>query len=160
MTNSQPRLFWTVAGGVLALAISQGIGRFAYTPLLPAMQVAGGFGPDVAGYLAAANYAGYLIGAFLIALLPPGWTIPTLRLSLVGSIATTAAMALTTDVWVWAVLRFVAGVVSAGVLVLASNIVFRRLSHERREGLKGLPFAGVGAGIAWTMATRNVPLTI
>ncbi|HEX9466426.1 MAG TPA: YbfB/YjiJ family MFS transporter [Alphaproteobacteria bacterium] len=137
-----------MAGGVVALAISQGIGRFAYTPLLPAMQAAGGFGADVAGYLASANYAGYLVGAFLVALLPQRWTLLVLRLCLIASVATTAAMAATTLIWAWAVLRAAAGLVSAGVLILASDIVFRRLSRERREALKGLPFGGVGAGIA------------
>jgi predicted MFS family arabinose efflux permease len=145
----QPRLFLTVAGGVLALAISQGIGRFAYTPLLPAMQSAAGFGPDVAGYLAAANYAGYLVGAFLVALLPPRWSRTlVLRVSLIVSIVTTAAMALTTSLWAWGVLRTVAGLASAGVLIIACDIVFRRLTGDRRESLKGLPFGGVGAGIA------------
>lgn len=149
MGAAQPKLFWVVAGGVVALAISQGIGRFAYTPLLPAMQVVGGFGADVAGYLAAANYAGYLVGAFLVALLPQSWSrVRTLRASLIASIATTAGMALTSDPWIWAVLRVVAGLASAGVLVLACDIVFRRLTRERRNGLKGLPFAGVGGGIA------------
>jgi MFS family permease len=148
VTAQQPRLFWTVAGGVAALAISQGIGRFAYTPLLPAMQVAGGFGADVSGYIASANYAGYLIGAFLVALLPQRHAVLTLRLCLLASIATTAGMALSTSVWWWALLRGLAGAVSAGVLVLASDIVFSRLSRERREGLKGWPFGGVGAGVA------------
>jgi len=138
---------------VAALAISQGIGRFAYTPLLPAMQVAGGFGPDVAGYLAAANYAGYLIGAFLVALLPARVMQVVLRLCLIASVVTTAGMAATTSIWGWAVLRAVAGLVSAGVLVLACDIVFSRVSRERREGLKGWPFAGVGAGIALSGAT-------
>jgi len=148
-----PSLAWTVAGGVAALAISQGIGRFAYTPLLPAMQAAGGFGPDIAGYLAAANYAGYLIGAFLVALLPPRLAPLVLRLCLIASVATTAGMAATTSIWGWAVLRAVAGLVSAGVLVLACDIVFSRVSRERRDGLKGWPFAGVGAGIALSGAT-------
>jgi MFS family permease len=148
VSAQQPKLFWTVAGAVAALAISQGIGRFAYTPLLPAMQVAGGFGADVSGYIASANYAGYLIGAFLVALLPQRLALLTLRLCLVASIATTAGMALSSSLWWWALLRGVAGLVSAGVLVLASDIVFRRLSRERREGLKGWPFGGVGAGVA------------
>src|SRR4051794_28556628 len=133
---------------MVALAISQGIGRFAYTPLLPAMQAAGGFGADVAGYLAAINYAGYLIGAFVVALLPRRMSRLVFRVSLVASIATTAAMAVTDSILMWAVLRGISGLVSAGVLVIASDIVFRRLVRDRRETLRGMPFAGVGAGIA------------
>lgn len=45
--------------GVCCLIIVIGIGRFAYTPLLPAMQRAAGFGNELAGLIAAANYLGY-----------------------------------------------------------------------------------------------------
>src|SRR5258708_12567005 len=105
------------------------------------MQAAGGLGGDGAGYLGSANYAGYLVGAFLVALLPQRWTLLVLRLCLIASVATTAAMAATTLIWAWAVLRAAAGLVSAGVLILPPDIVFRRLSPERREAPKALPFA-------------------
>ena len=53
---------WTVAGGGLAATlIGNGIGRFAYTPLIPALIAAGWFSPAEAVYLAAANLAGYLV---------------------------------------------------------------------------------------------------
>lgn len=142
-------LAWTLAGGIAALAISQGIGRFAYTPLLPSMQQALHFGPDVAGYLAAANYAGYLIGALAAAAVPPHRPrTAVLRASLVICIASVFAMALTTSLWAWAVLRTVAGIASAFVLVLASDFVFLALSRIGRPSLKAVLFGGVGAGTA------------
>ena len=52
-----PRLL-PLLGGILTLAAAMGVGRFAYTPLLPAMQKAAGLDPTQAGLLAAANYAG------------------------------------------------------------------------------------------------------
>jgi MFS family permease len=49
--------------GFLALAAAMGIGRFAFTPVLPLMQQQFGLSLAAGGVLAAANYAGYLVGA-------------------------------------------------------------------------------------------------
>ena len=48
--------------GLLSLAVAMGIGRFAFTPLLPLMQEEGLALAD-GGRLASSNYAGYLHGA-------------------------------------------------------------------------------------------------
>src|SRR5437763_16271123 len=49
--------------GFAALALAQGIGRFAFTPLLPMMQDDAGVSLAQGGALAGANYLGYLLGA-------------------------------------------------------------------------------------------------
>ena len=49
--------------GLAALAVGMGIGRFAFTPILPLMQAEGALTLASGGWLAAANYAGYLAGA-------------------------------------------------------------------------------------------------
>jgi predicted MFS family arabinose efflux permease len=135
-------------GGILALAAAMGIGRFAYTPLLPAMQQAAGLDPTQAGLLAAANYAGYLAGALLAAFaVSPSGRIRILLVSTVAVAATTALMATTTDLAAWSVIRFVAGVASAGVLVLASGLVLDNLRRQGRASLSGWLFSGVGLGI-------------
>ncbi len=72
MTVRRPVPLRTLAGGGLALAAAMGIGRFAYTPILPAMQRAAELGTAKAGGLASANYAGYLVGALLVAAVPVG----------------------------------------------------------------------------------------
>src|SRR2546430_13524654 len=51
--------------GLAALAVAMGIGRFAFTPLLPMMQDDAGISLAQGGYLASANYLGYLAGALL-----------------------------------------------------------------------------------------------
>ena len=49
--------------GMLTLAAAIGIGRFAFTPVLPMMQRDLGLSLQAAGWLASANYAGYFVGA-------------------------------------------------------------------------------------------------
>src|SRR5918992_1694875 len=52
----------TALSGMAALAIAMGIGRFAFTPILPMMQEDAGLTVAEGAWLAAANYAGYLVG--------------------------------------------------------------------------------------------------
>ena len=52
--------------GVLAVALALGIGRFAYTPILPFMRESLGLTSSEAGLIASWNYFGYLIGSLSI----------------------------------------------------------------------------------------------
>ncbi|MGE6335801.1 YbfB/YjiJ family MFS transporter, partial [Acidovorax sp. NPDC077664] len=56
--------------GMAALAAAMGIGRFAFTPLLPMMLHDGVVDIATGSWLATANYAGYLAGALLYMALP------------------------------------------------------------------------------------------
>ena len=62
MSRPQSAALPIALAGLAALAISQGIGRFAMTPILPMMQQEG-LSLAQGGWLAAANYLGYLAGA-------------------------------------------------------------------------------------------------
>lgn len=139
----------TVAAGLLALAAAMGIGRFAFTPILPAMRDAFALPPAVLGALASANYLGYLIGALAAATPLLGrWAGPILRGSLLAVIAATALMAATSALPAWLLLRFLAGVASAGVFVYGSAAVLGWLARRGRLDLTGWFYSGVGVGIA------------
>jgi len=51
--------------GLVALAVAMGIGRFAFTPILPMMLHDGVVDLRQASWLASTNYMGYLVGALL-----------------------------------------------------------------------------------------------
>lgn len=136
-------------GGLCALMVVMGVGRFAYTALLPGMMHTYGFGEDVAGIMAAWNYAGYLIGAVAVR-----WETPGPRryvffaLSLLLSVATTAGMGSVTSPAIWHAIRFLSGFASGACFVLCSSIVLDTLAMVNRPALAGLLYSGVGAGIA------------
>ena len=57
-------------GGILGMVVAMGIGRFAFTPILPLMQRDLAMSNTVAGWLAGLNYLGYLVGAILCSMTP------------------------------------------------------------------------------------------
>ncbi len=132
-----------------ALAVAMGIGRFAFTPLLPLMVRDGSLALGAGAWLAASNYLGYLAGALTAARLGLSPS-ALMRASLVGIVVTTAAMGGHDSVPFWIVLRFAAGVFSAWALVSISAWVLPKLAQARRAELSGLVYAGVGLGIAVT----------
>lgn len=138
-----------LVAGVLALVVAMGIGRFAYTPILPAMQERFDLSNAAAATLASSNYLGYLLGAVLAAFVPAGRPQDVvLRASLWTVVAATVLVGLTTDFPAWFALRFVAGLAGAGVLVLGSAVILEELSRRHRLGLSGILYSGPGIGIA------------
>ena len=133
--------------GLTALAIAMGIGRFAFTPLLPMMRDDGLVSIGGGGLLASVHFLGYLAGALSAAWLPASPR-ALMRASLLAIAAATAGMGLTDQFAVWALLRFLAGLCSAWTLVLISNHWVKQLTEAGRTDLHGWVFSGVGAGIA------------
>jgi MFS family permease len=135
------------AAGLVALAVAMGIGRFAFTPILPMMQQEHGLTVAEGGWLASANYAGYLLGA-LSAMAPRARPAAGIRAGLVLIAVVTIGMGIEQTFSMWLGLRALAGIGSAWVLVFASAWSLERLAAVRRPLLNGLVFAGVGTGIA------------
>ncbi len=132
---------------MLTLAAAIGIGRFAFTPVLPMMQRDLGVSLQAAGWLASANYAGYFLGALSAVWLrlAPGTIV---RGALAVTAVLTVAMGLTHDLYAWLCLRALAGVVSAWALVFSSAWVLRALAASGNGHLGGVVFGGVGLGTA------------
>ena len=132
------------SSGLIALAVAMGIGRFAFTPLLPMMQ-GDGLSLEHGGWLATANYVGYLAGA-LWAAAHPVRSDRAIRLALAAIGVTTLAMGLVQGFAAWVLLRAAAGVASAWTLVHVSSWALARLQAPL---LMSLVYSGVGAGIAF-----------
>src|SRR5690606_35994979 len=95
--------------GLAALAVAMCIGRFAFTPIWPLMAQEAGLGLAQGGWLASANYAGYLAGALAAVVFP----VRRVRAGLLGSLAAvvllTLGMAVLDGMAAWVAVRAGAG---------------------------------------------------
>ncbi len=155
--NASPSPLRLAVAGMVALAVAQGIGRFVYTPILPGMMEALHLTPADAGWIASANYLGYLVGALAAA---GGWAHGRERMLMFASLAASAVLAalmgLNETMAAFLVIRFFAGLASAFVMVFMASIVFSHLAEAGRGDLQALHFGGVGLGIAVSSALLAV----
>ena len=135
-------------GGSATLLVGMGLGRFSYTPLIPALIEEGWLSAAEAGSVAAFNLAGFLIGA-LAAL----WLrrlmgeVALLRVCLGITLAClVASIAPAGAAWLffW---RCLAGITMGVMMVHALAIVTRHAPPERLGAATGIVFAGVGIAI-------------
>src|SRR5687768_17241554 len=119
MPRSISALRLSVAG-LICLAVAMGIGRFAFTPLLPMMREEGLVSVAAGGNLAFAHFLAYLLGAVFAARLPV-----SARAALLTSLLTigtvTLGMGLTDNLILWLAFRWLAGLCSAFTLVIVSS---------------------------------------
>jgi hypothetical protein len=142
--------------GLVSLAAAMGIGRFAFTPLLPVMLAERSIDLGAASLLASANYFGYLLGALAVTFQPwiwrrLGWTRavdgPALvRMGLVATALLTLGMAVPVPA-LWAPLRFAAGVASAFAFLFTSGWCLEQLARRNVPEMGALIYVGPGAGI-------------
>ena len=158
--NASPSPLRLAFAGMTALAVAMGIGRFVYTPILPGMMEALHLTPADAGWIASANYLGYLVGALAAA---GGWAHGRERMLMFASLAASALLAglmgLNETMAAFLVIRFLAGLASAFVMVFMSSIVFSHLAEAGRGDLQALHFGGVGLGIAASSALLAILVT-
>lgn len=154
--NKSTEALIVALAGALSLSIAMGIGRFAFTPLLPMMLHDGVIDLHGGSTLATANYLGYLAGAILCMMLPGflrrfGRPMPDnarlVRLALVLTSLLTLAMAYHVPT-LWPAWRFVSGVISAVAFVYTSGWCLARLAALRQGHLSGVIYTGPGIGIA------------
>ena len=140
---------WQVlTGGICGLVLTIGLARFAYTPLLPSLQIQTGLTDAAAGGLAAINYAGYMSGALAATWIDDvRWRHCLYSAGLWMALVTVAAMALTTWLPAWAVIRYIGGLCGATGMLLGSGLVLGWLMRQGRRPELGLYFIGLGLGI-------------
>jgi MFS family permease len=143
-----------LARGAATLLVAMGLGRFAFTALLPAMQTATGFTDADAGLMASLNLAGYLAGVFLAGRAPATLRPLLFHIGLAVAVVCIAGMGLTLGLWFWDLLRLAAGISSGLLFVLGTAFVYERGAATGPTGA-ALHFAGVGTGIALTGLTAQ-----
>ncbi|GER10780.1 YbfB/YjiJ family MFS transporter [Variovorax boronicumulans] len=134
---------------MVTLAVAMGLGRFAFTPMLPIMLSEGKLELAGGGLLASLNYLGYFFGAVSCAAIGIKAS-SMVRGGLLATAALLVGMGLLHSFIGWGVLRAAAGVMSAWVFVFASGWGLRRLAETNAPTLAGVIYTGPGIGIAMT----------
>ncbi|MEF7276334.1 MFS transporter [Escherichia coli] len=140
--------FSTALFGMLVLTLGMGLGRFLYTPMLPVMMAEGSFSFSQLSWIASGNYAGYLAGSLLFsfgAFHQPSRLRPFLLASALASGLLILAMAWLPLFILVLLIRVLAGVASAGMLIFGSTLI---MQHTRHPFVLAALFSGVGIGIA------------
>jgi predicted MFS family arabinose efflux permease len=134
---------------MVTLSVAMGLGRFAFTPMLPIMLHEGKLELAAGGLLASLNYLGYFVGAVSCAAIGIKAS-SMVRGGLLATAALLVGMGLLHSFTSWGVLRTAAGVMSAWVFVFASGWGLRRLAETNSPTLAGVIYTGPGIGIAMT----------
>ncbi len=147
--NRQTSPTKVMIAGLFSLVLTLGVARFAYTPLLPVMMDGTLLTDSTGGWLATFNYFGYMCGALIASSISNLRLKDTLyRIGLIGAVVTTVGMGLAENIWLWAGMRFLAGLCSATGLLIGSGLILNWLIRHHHRAELGLHFGGVGIGIA------------
>jgi len=134
--------------GFGALLLGLGLGRFGYTPLMPALIENGWLSAGEAGYLGATNLFGYVAGSLLAATMARLMPVPRLtRISMVVTAISLIVCALPLGFVWFAPWRFLAGFAGGLLMVGAIPLVLSRAPLNQRGRTNGIIFTGVGTGI-------------
>lgn len=150
-TGSDGSTLPILVGGIIALAVAMGIGRFAFTPMMPLMLRDGIIDLAIGTEWAAANYLGYLIGALTASRFGKN-TRRGMTLGLTGIGITTLGIVLVSasSPWLGTMLRGAAGIFSAWVLVCTSGWCLNALAARNASKKGSWIYTGVGLGIMVT----------
>lgn len=139
------RQTWAVgAAAAMVLIVGMGFGRFAFTGLYPLMVDEGILSIAGGSWAASANYAGYLLGALLLAKLNVRHAVAASVAALLATVAGLALLGWVEALWAVVWIRGVAGVLSAVAMVAGSLWLLQHMGQPQRAPLL---YAGVGMGI-------------
>lgn len=146
MTEYRPELkaFLLALAGSVVLIVGMGYGRFAFTGILPLMLDEHILTLREGNLAASANYAGYLLGALMLARARPADAKWLNLASVLLTVLCLAAIAWLRSPLAIIALRGIAGVLSAVTLIAASLWLLQHMKHHN-----GAPilYSGVGMGI-------------
>jgi predicted MFS family arabinose efflux permease len=126
----------------LTPVIGLGIGRFAYSLVLPDMRDTLGWTYSAAGFMNTINAAGYLAGALFAAPLAKRFGLPALvRWGTLACVAALALCALSGNFYVLSLARLIVGV-GAAIGFVASGALSAALAQSRPERANFLPSPG------------------
>jgi predicted MFS family arabinose efflux permease len=145
--------------GAAATCAGNGLARFAYVPLFPAMVAAGWVDGGEAGLLGAVNLTGYLAGALGGRAVARALGVPrALDLGMALAALAFAACAWNGGLAWLAAWRLLAGIAGGVLMALAGPAVQTVVPPQRRGAAGGVVIAGVGGGVA--LASVAVPLLL
>jgi MFS family permease len=153
---------WLIVCGLsLGPAVSNGLARFAYGLILPAMRQDLNWSYTEAGWVNTANGFGYLVGA-LLALRTIG-TLGARVLFIYGLILTTLALVasgLTRDFWLLSVTRILAGVGGAPVFIAGGAMVSTLFRDSPAKNALAIAIYFGGGGLGMVLTGLSMPLMI
>lgn len=139
----------TMITGIITLITVMGIGRFSLTPQIPLMIHDGIINLTSAGFLAAANYVGYLIGALHTSRIRSQHSL-YLKSGLIITIAVTLLSGTTSSLFLQCLFRFLSGIGGAWSLIIITSWTQLILAGTQSPRMSAAVFTGPGLGIALT----------
>jgi predicted MFS family arabinose efflux permease len=140
-------------GAQAGLLVGMGLGRFGYSPMIPALIQTGALAEAEAGYVGALNLGGYVVGALLTSRLRrrfhEAWI---LRICLA-----LALLSLVASIPPWGFLwlgfwRLLVGIIVAVMMILGVAYVTRFAPPGKTALATSIAFTGVGMGIFFSAA--------
>jgi len=156
---SSARLWWIAAGLSVGPAVSNGLARFAYGLVLPAMREDLAWSYTEAGWLNTANAIGYLAGALgaLAAIRRFG----PRNLFIAGMVLTTLALilsGLTRDFWSLTAWRILAGIGGAPVFIAGGAMAATLFRDDPWRNALAIAVYFGGGGLGQLLSGATVPL--
>lgn len=161
-TMAGPARTWLIVAGLaIGPGVANGIGRFAYGLVLPAMRADLGWTYTEAGSINTANAAGYLIGALLALQIITRVGAP--RLFVGGMVLTAVALilsGLTRDFWALSLWRIVAGIGGAPVFIAGGAMASQLFRNDPHRNALAIAVYFGGGGLGLLVSGLMVPILL
>lgn len=143
-------------GAQCGLLIGMGLGRFSYTPMVPALIASGSLSEAEAGYVGAINLGGYLLGGLAVPwLLRRADRVVWLRVAICLSVLCLFASILPGGFLWLAFWRGLVGIAVAAIMILGISSVTATAPAGRTGLANAVAYTGVGLGIL--LAAAGLP---